>query len=143
MKRQSCFCLVPAVVAGILLGGVARAQSPEPACSMGFTNAIGYGISAKSGVAFTATAKTSFEQHLPDGSYIRGYMRTRQARDAAGRMMYETPYGCLRDENGVPQPEIHVSVSDPATKISLNWQVGVNANKSPVSCITPTLRQRA
>jgi len=129
MRSQSCFCLVSVVVAGVVLGGVAGAQSSEPACSMGFTSALAYGLSAKSGPVFSATAKTRFEQRLPDGSYIRAYARTHEARDAAGRAMSEAPRGCRRDENGVPQPEMVVSVFDPATKSSLIWQVGVNTDK--------------
>src|SRR5271154_4524972 len=120
MRSQSCFCLVSVVVAGVVLGGVAGAQSSEPACSMGFTSALAYGLSAKSGPVFSATAKTRFEQRLPDGSYIRAYARTHEARDAAGRAMSEAPRGCRRDENGGPQPEMVVSVFDPDEELA-DW----------------------
>jgi hypothetical protein len=32
---------------------------------------------------FTATAKTTYEQSLPDGNEIRGYIYTHQARDSS------------------------------------------------------------
>jgi hypothetical protein len=130
MGNRSCHCTVAAILAGIALtGAAASAQNPEPACSVGVSNLIGYGGPRKINVPYIATAKTTFEQRLPDGNSVRGYIYTHQARDSAGRTMSEMAQGCRLDENGVPQPQLSVSVFDPATNTSLFWQVGINTDK--------------
>jgi hypothetical protein len=96
---------------------------------VGVNHFVGYGGMGQSDLPYTATAKTTFEQHLPDGNEIHGYVYTHQARDSAGRTMSEMATGCLPDENGVPQPQLSVSVFDPATKSSLFWQVGMLGDK--------------
>ena len=122
--RTATYRWVVGVVGVMVLGSVAGAQSAESACSEGFQNTISYGQFGKSSVAYMATAKTSFEQKLPDGSYVRGFAVTHQARDGTGRTMSEFPQACRRDENGVFRPDLNVIVFDPATKATLNWQVG-------------------
>jgi hypothetical protein len=108
------------------LASVAVAQGGEPACTMGVTNLIGYsnqGGHERNPVAYTATVKTSFEQHLADGGTIQAYVITHQARDGAGRTRNEMAHGCRIDENGVAQAEINVAVYDPATKTGISWQM--------------------
>ncbi len=113
---------------GIALGGVAGAQSAEPACSVGFANAVSFGVDRWGSTPYVATAKTSFEQRLPDGSYVRNYAVTRQARDGAGRTRSEQPIACWRDEHGVPLLWLHVTASDPAAKTVLMWDVNNHAS---------------
>jgi hypothetical protein len=67
--------------------------------------------------------KTTFEQKLADGNTIHGVMRTRQARDSAGKTRTEFAQGCERGEDGQPQEMLTVSVNDPALKTLMNWQV--------------------
>jgi hypothetical protein len=95
---------------------------------------------------FTATAKTTYEQSLPDGNEIRGYIYTHQARDSAGRTRSEMGQGCRLDENGVAQPQLSVSVRDPEAKTFTSWQVGMNFQKiahvthqrdTPSNALTP------
>jgi len=113
------------VAAGIVLGGVSGAQSPEPACSVGVVAFFSRTVPGIGASPFAATAKTNFEQKLPDGSYVRGYVVTHQARDGAGRTMSEVSQGCWRNENGVPQPGLMVTVYDRAAKTMMAWQVNM------------------
>lgn len=119
------------VVSGLAFGmvaGVAGAQSAEPACGVGYSGFHSYGPGGRG--AFSATARSTFEQQLADGSYVRGYVVTHQARDGAGRTMSEMAQGCRRDEHGVPQPQLMVQVFDPVAKTMLTWQVNtLFANK--------------
>ena len=111
------------VVGFMVLGSVARAQNTEPACAMGYQSVLSYGPPGHGSGAYFETAKSTFEQKLGDGSYVRGYAITHQARDGAGRTMSEVAMSCQRGEDGVPRPQLSVNVFDPATKTSLNWQV--------------------
>ena len=129
--RTPTFRWVVSVASAMVLGSVAGAQSSEPACSMGFANILGIGMGGSGSTPYTVTAKTTFAKKLPDGSYIRGYMVSHQARDAAGRTMWEQPIGCWRDENGVPQPWMTIRIFDPNGKIQLSWNInGPNADKT-------------
>jgi hypothetical protein len=119
-KFPWALCVVASVMA---LVGVAGAQSTEPACSMGFQPVFSYGAVGAGSVPYSATAKATFEQKLGDGSYVRGYAVTHQARDGAGRTMSEMAMNCQRGEDGVPRPQLNVNVFDPVAKTSLNWQV--------------------
>jgi hypothetical protein len=129
MGHRRCLYTLAVILAGVALANPASAQNSEPACSVGVNHFVGYGGMGQSDLPYTATAKTTFEQHLPDGNEIHGYVYTHQARDSAGRTMSEMATGCLPDENGVPQPQLSVSVFDPATKSSLFWQVGMLGDK--------------
>lgn len=133
MRMKLCRWTVAAVAAGIALSVAAKAQSAEAPCSPGF------GVSGDPGafasVAYSATAKTTFEQHLPDGNTIRGFIRTRMARDGAGKMMSERGQGCVRDENGVREPQLYVNVFDTATKTMMSWYVGVTGMPDVVTVI--------
>jgi hypothetical protein len=110
MGHRCCLYTLAAILAGVALASPASAQNSEPACSVGVNHFVGYGGMRQSDRPYTATAKTTFEQHLPDGNEIQGYAYTHQARDSAGRTMSEMATGCLLDENGVPQPQLSVSV---------------------------------
>jgi hypothetical protein len=129
MGHRCCVYTLAAILAGVALANPASAQNSEPACSVGVNHFVGYGGMGQSDLPYTATAKTTFEQHLPDGNEIHGYVYTHQARDSAGRTMSEMATGCLPDENGVPQPQLSVSVFDPATRSSLFWQAGMLGDK--------------
>jgi hypothetical protein len=121
--RTATYRWVVGVVSVMVLGRVAGAQSAEPACSVGYQPVMSYGPVGKSSVAYSAVAKSTFEQKLGDGSYVRGYAVTHEARDGAGRTLEEMAMSCRRDENGTPRPQLNVNVFDPVTKTSLNWQV--------------------
>jgi len=129
MGHRRCLYTLAVILAGVALANPASAQNSEPACSVGVNHFVGYGGMGQSDLPYTATAKTTFEQHLPDGNEIHGYVYTHQARDSAGRTMSEMATGCLPDENGVPQPQLSVSVFDPATRSSLFWQAGMLGDK--------------
>jgi len=117
------------MLAGLSLAGAANAQSTEPVCTPGATHATVYGAPNMPHAAFSATIKNSFEQTLPDGNHIRGFTRTQQARDDAGRTMRQMPVRCHLDEDGVPQLDILVTVFDPATSTTLRWETGADARK--------------
>jgi hypothetical protein len=121
--RTATYRWAVGVVGVMVLGGVAGAQSAEPACTMGFQPVMSYGPAGGSSVAYSATAKSTFEQKLGDGSYVRGYAVTHEARDGAGRTLSEMAMNCQRDANGTPRPQLNVNVFDPVTRTSLNWQV--------------------
>jgi hypothetical protein len=124
MRMKLCRWTMAAAAVGMVLSGAAKAQSSEPACSMGVGSAGGYGPWGR--VAYTATAKTTFEQRLPDGNIVGGFMRTHVARDGAGKWISEMGQRCVRDENGEPRAQLYVSVFDPATKTTMNWNVGTD-----------------
>ena len=111
------------IAAGMLLGSAAVAQSSEPLCSMGFNYSTGYGSIYSSKLPYSATAKSSFEQKLSDGSYIRAYAISHQARDSSGKTKSELGESCHRGEDGQPELQYSVSVFDPVTKTSMSWQV--------------------
>ena len=114
---------VVGVVGGMVLGGVAGAQNTEPACSVGYRPVMSYGQAGQSSVAYSATAKSTFEQKLGDGSYVRGYAVTHEARDGTGKTLSEFAQNCDRDGSGVPRLTLSVTVFDPVARTSLNWQV--------------------
>ncbi|WP_158789710.1 hypothetical protein [Granulicella sp. L46] len=126
--RTATYRWVVGVLGVMVLGGVAGAQSAEPACTVGVQSYSVYSAGGTHGGPYTATAKQSFEQRLPDGSYVRGSVRTHQARDSAGKTMSESERGCQRDENGVPQPKFGVGVIDQTKRVSISWEIGVGAD---------------
>jgi hypothetical protein len=120
--------MVVAVVGA--LAGAAGAQSSEADCTLfgaGAPVVLGTSFGSKTGLVLTL--KTSFEQKLPDGNYIRGYVRTHEVRDSAGRFRSEAPLGCYRDDDGKIEMEYGVHVSDPVSKESFSWEVGPLAGK--------------
>lgn len=121
--RAATFGLAVGVAGAMVLGGVAGAQSAEPACSVGYQPVMSYGSFGKTSVAYSATVKSTFEQKLGDGSYVRGYAVTQEARDGAGRTMSEFAQNCRRDEKGAPELTMNVTVFDPVARSSMNWQV--------------------
>jgi hypothetical protein len=121
--RTATYRWVVGVVGVMVMGGVAGAQSAEPACSVGYSAVMSYGQAGKSSVAYSATAKNTFEQKLGDGSYVRGYAVTHEARDGTGKTLSEFAQNCDRDGSGVPRLTLSVTVFDPVARTSLNWQV--------------------
>ena len=89
MVNRDYLCIAAAILTGIALTESPCAQSFEPACSVGVNHFVGYGGIRENNLPFTATAKTTYEQSLPDGNEIRGYIYTHQARDSAGRTRSE------------------------------------------------------
>jgi hypothetical protein len=119
MRWMRCF-----VVAAVVLGAGLAACGQEPACSMGFNGFNSYAGYFRNEAAFSGTAKSTFEQRLPDGSYVRAYVRTKIAHEAKGRWLTQMAMGCHKDENGVPAATLSVNVFDPVTKTTTMWQVG-------------------
>jgi hypothetical protein len=142
MKVKGCCSVVCAILIGTEIPRIASAQGVEPACTVGINNFIIYRIPQMGNAAFSATAKTSYEQRLPDGNYVRGYVRTHEARDAAGRTMIEVAQSCRKGKNGVLQPDLHVTVLDPITKTSLYWPSGAGTDKVAHLFHTPSVQQR-
>lgn len=56
--------------------------------------------STKTGAPFFATARETFDQKLPDGSFVRGFARIHQARNLVGATRSEGPLRCFRDADG-------------------------------------------
>ncbi len=116
--------VVACVVVGMLVAARgAQAQSGGPECSLGWGGGMTYyGVANK--VAYTLTVKTSHEQQLLNGSYVRSFARTRQARASDGRTMQQMPQQCTRGEDGQPHLSYNVSVTDDKARTHLNWMVG-------------------
>jgi len=125
--RSLRWLAVAAVAIGTTVG--AAAQSSEPVCSLGFSGGLNYGASFGKKTPYSFTAKTSFEQRLSDGSYVRSYSLIKLARDGEGRTMAQSPEGCYRGEDGQLKLRYNVNVYDPTTKSSLMWEVSPGAEK--------------
>jgi len=69
------------------------------------------------------TAKATFEQKLSDGNTISGFMVSHQVRDSQGRTRTENPIHC-GTENGQPEWQGYIFVSDPVAKTSMAWEAG-------------------
>jgi hypothetical protein len=112
-------------LAGAVLAVACRAgaQSTGPECSLGWSGGSVYG-GGLSKAAYTLTVKHSVEQQLINGSYVRAFSRTRQARASDGRTMQQMPQQCLRGEDGQPKLSYSVSVMDQKARTNLYWTVG-------------------
>ena len=113
---------IAAVSALLVLGTIARAQSPIP-CALGVMSYAGLGQQNITGAPYSAALRTSFEQKLPEGNAIRSSQIVHQARDSKGRTMNEAPIGCTHAEDGRLKAVLAVTVFDPTTKTIMNWQV--------------------
>jgi hypothetical protein len=111
-------CLLP-----LVLPAVGHAQG-EPVCTPGVVNYIVVGIAGRTGTAYTAKEKSSLEQHLPDGSMIRGYMHTTQARSSTGKTHTELGGFCFLNKEGKPTLDIDVLVHDPEARTTESWRIG-------------------
>jgi hypothetical protein len=127
IMRSLRWLAVAAVVVGTTV--VAAAQSSEPVCSLGNSGGLSYGGGFNKKTPYSLTAKSSFEQRLADGSYVRSYARIKLARDGEGRTMTQWPQGCYRGEDGQLKLKYNVNVYDPTTKSSLMWNVSPGAEK--------------
>lgn len=120
------FCRFAAVaVAAMALGLTAEGQSSAP-CTLGVHGYVGFGMITSQGPGgtappFSGTLKTTFEQKLGDGSFIRGVTRTHHARDSMGKTRTEFGQSCERGLDGQLHVLATVSVNDPASKTSMNW----------------------
>ena len=119
-----------ALAAVVILAGAAKAQNTAAPCTLGLRSFLGFGVSNQTGVPYTATLKTTFEQRLPDGNTIRGFTITHQSRDSAGRTRSEMPQECYAGDDGLPHLHMHVNVYDPVTKSNLYWEIGESVNKT-------------
>jgi hypothetical protein len=120
------------LAAGVVAAGVsvgAAAQNGEAVCSLGNSAGVNYGAGYGSKIPFSLTAKSSFEQQLADGSYVRGYSLTTLARDGKGRTMSEFVQRCYRKQDGQLAEQYSVNIWDPVTKTSLMWEVYPGSDK--------------
>jgi hypothetical protein len=77
MRGDVRFVTMFAVAVGTAMGAVALAQSP--ACTLSVNGYIGIGPLPKTGLPYSATVKTTFEQKLGDGNSIHaGHGRSRR-----------------------------------------------------------------
>jgi hypothetical protein len=122
------------VVAGILAGMVwsAAAQSGGPVCSLGNSFAGAFNSLGTSKAAYTVTVKSTREQRLSDGSYIRSSSRSFTARDGGGRLMMQMHQQCVRGEDGWPRLQYSVWVVDEKEGKNLQWEVGDPASRKEV-----------
>lgn len=148
MANKSSHRTLAVILTGFALTVAANAQSSEPVCSIGFHDHVRFVMVRNINVAYIATTKTTFDQSLPDGNHIKGYIYAHQARDSAGRTMIETGVSCYLDANGVPRLQSDVSVYDPSTKTTLLWQIGNStakvvrvAHRSETQSRTPTTEE--
>jgi hypothetical protein len=119
-KRWYVGCVLLGMLA---VGGGAQAQSAGPECSPGWSGGTSYfGVPNK--VAYTIKVKSSHEQQLYNGSYVRSFSRTLQARASDGRTMQQMPQQCTRGEDGQPHLSYSVRVTDQKARTNLNWMVG-------------------
>jgi hypothetical protein len=109
-------------------GMVGRAQVSTPCTSFGVSGMLS-GMESRSGAPYSATVKTTHEQKLADGNAIHGSGLTHEARDTAGRTMFEMSSGCVPGVDGQLQPVIHVQVYDPTTRTNSSWTVSDNFQK--------------
>jgi hypothetical protein len=112
------------LVAAVVMGFAAQAQSTTAPCTVGMQMYFGYGVSQKTGAPYSATVKTTFEQKLPDGNTIRSTTVTHQYRDSSGKTRSEMGRECSLGEDGLPHLRVNVNVYDPATKTTMSWETG-------------------
>jgi hypothetical protein len=127
IMRSLRWLAVAAVAVGTTMG--AAAQSSEPVCSLGSNGGTSYNANFGKKTPYSLTAKSSFEQRLADGSFVRSYSRVKLARDGEGRTMTQWPQGCYRAEDGQLKLKYNVNVYDPTTKSTLTWSVSPGAEK--------------
>jgi len=109
---------------GVGLFGVGRAMGQGAGqCSIGAPAEGSFGVNSKVGAPFTATARISFEQKLPDGNAIRAYSRVHEARSSLGRTRHESPQRCFMDEDGTLKLAYSIRTYDPELKIFKDWNV--------------------
>jgi hypothetical protein len=100
-----------------------RAQTPSctlvvPALQ---TWASGQGIP---NAPYVGTVKKTFVQELPDGNSIHGVSISHEARDSAGRTMYQGVQGCSFGEDGQRHERLMTRVNDPIAKTTTTWNTG-------------------
>jgi hypothetical protein len=128
--RMRVRCLVvTAVVFGIALGAPAQSTG----CTQVVQGISYVGAASGTNLPFSGTMKTTFEQRLPDGNAIHAVVRTRDARDSAGRTMMEMAQGCAMGEDGQMHPRVSVQVNDPVARTNMNWMVGPGDQQKTVT----------
>jgi hypothetical protein len=123
MPGMACRLVAGTVVMAAALAGSAGAQGAA-VCTVGSRDYFNYGPLNQTGAPFSATVKSTFEQKLPDGNSIRGFARSRQARDSLGKTMSEMVQSCTLGEDGQPHESLRVSVYNPVAKTDTIWEAG-------------------
>ncbi len=128
--RGALLCIVPGVFAAFFsLPYRTEAQDGAP-CSIGsamhyVSHQMDAGVRS---VPYSATVKMSFEQQLPNGNAVHVTTLGHEARDSAGRIMWETPMGCLRGLDGQGHLLMDKQVYDPQEG-HVSWQTGEVSTK--------------
>jgi hypothetical protein len=76
---------------------------------------------AQTKLPFTATWTQTSVQTLTDGTTITRQATTKYARDASGRIYWETQHQLPSGQDGQQHEVIFYSVQDPAAHTNLNW----------------------
>ena len=121
--QRSKYGLLFAITSLMSLGTLAGAQTPSctlvvPAIQ---TWASGAGIP---NALYIGTVKRTFVQELPDGNNIHGVSISHEARDSAGRTMYQGVQGCSFGEDGQRHEKSMTRVNDPIAKTTTTWSTG-------------------
>jgi len=118
--------MVFASLVGIKSATPAFAQDGEAPCSVGVgvMNSFQYGVPGRGTAPYTAKIKATFEHRLADGNTIHGFAYLVDARDSNGRTRTETGLQCRRGDDGKPELEKEVRISDPKEHTFLSWQEG-------------------
>lgn len=117
--------LLTLIAALVFVPSIARAQGDlSVPCTDQAGGVLSYGVGSSKTGPFTATARSTFEQHLYDGNIIHTEVIIRQARDSAGRVREERQEGCAMGLDGQMHPRINISINDPTAKENISWTVG-------------------
>jgi hypothetical protein len=120
---RSKYGLLFTITSLMSLGTAARAQTP--ACTLVVpalqTWASGQGIP---NAPYVGTVRKTFVQELPGGNSIHGVSISHEARDSAGRTMYQGVQGCSFGEDGQRHEKLMTRVNDPIAKTTTTWNTG-------------------
>lgn len=121
--QKSKYGLLFTIASLMSLETPARAQTPSctlvvPAIQ---TWASGDGIP---NAPYIGTVKRTFVQELADGNSIHGVSISHEARDSAGRTMYQGVQGCSYGEDGQRHEKLMTRVNDPIAKTTTTWNTG-------------------
>jgi hypothetical protein len=106
------FCLCTAV----------SAQQPAP-CTTGSPAISDFGVNILVGAPFSAAARITFQQQLPEANEILSHVEIHLARNSAGATHSEAPLRCFKDTDGTMKLAYSIRTYDPAQKMFKDWSV--------------------
>lgn len=114
-----------AVVVGLAMPSVVRAQYGETSCTTNIMGVRNYGLTfdpKSPSRPFTAKLRLTVDQRLDDGNRIHGVRESRVARDSSGRVRTEQPAGCYMDDDGKMKQRLSIIINNQADRSFLTWQ---------------------